>query len=391
MLKCPKLLFNYFRCCNIEALYTFNIYLRFELDNCVFEECNGHEYRYRPNSDATVADVTNYAIYLEALFAPVYESLSTIVFVVDNKMKLLEKYVSYWNVSQFRDDTMMLYSSRQKMKTLNAAVKKVEKLIYDILNGTATIDDLQVTCKNNLKFDAGTFKKQKFEDIKLEKETELFQEYSKQRFFKRSQVDLKAVYNDTVQLFQMTNHLATLREACEQFELYSVLSDPIMTQLQSIEEDMMFTERRSQFTVQNVSSEVAFLKAHLCIQDDDISSHACFQLVAAVKKSNSFYKFAKDRGFNPPNGSRLFKEQYQIVTENLANESYRDIVMDHLLGSFKFFEPFLHQESKLVDLMEKITELDCIDEAIEQIKTVNKYAPLIRFLFDSAEVSIAGL
>lgn len=386
----------FIRCLSIKPLQKFKVHFKFEVDKRIFEDVkeeNSHEYQYKPNPEATVANIIIYARHLEALFAPIYESLSTIVFVVNNEMKLFEKYISLWNVSQFRDDTMVQYSTKLKMKKLNVAVKNAAKRVYEILSGTATIDDLHVKCREDLKLnleanDMALKSKQKFKEIDFVHEKASLEKYSELYYFKEFEVNISAVYNNTVQLFQIVDHLISLRKACEQFKLELVLADSSMVQLQNIEEDMLFAERRSRFTVCNVSSEVAHLKTHLCIQDDDISSHPCFQLVAAIKESNSFYKLAKERGFDQPNGSRLFREQYQIVVDNLVSDSNRDFVTDHLLGSFKFFEPFLHQEYLLIDLMSKITSLDHIDKAIEQIKTVNKYALLIRFLFDSAEVSI---
>ena len=363
--------------------------------------------KYESKVTSNISDVVRHAKQLMTYYSPISKSLDILAFAIGNEVKLFIKYIKSFlkpiqveSISPTVDEDSPtdieggFNGNKRKLTCLYSAIVSAQGLVRRIVYGTAIIDDIQVICSDDL---AG---------INLNHESECFKLYSKwQGYTELPQVDIIGkAYIATVELFQAKDHLIQLHNVLNQFELRKIVESSESSEINLIANQMYLNlpEKRREFTVLNAIEKYQFVCNNLCMEEGSVSktdgnrinytvsNHKCFRLFEAYEQSMVFFRYAKERGFTGSDGTRKFKEQHQLVTEELLHENiFHDTIMDHLLGTFQFFEPLFQKPNSLKKLMSIITQFSKhhIETAIEQIKTVNKNISLIRLWFDTSEVS----
>lgn len=360
-----------------EALKQFEIFFPVPLDESLKSLFHppDMELKYETKATSNVSDVLKHAECLESYYASISMCLDTLAFAVGNNVKLFIKYIKYFLKQMPSTDNEIEGSNENRLSCLNTAIVNAAYLIERIIHGTATVDDIQVTCDKDLA------------EIELNHESECLMLYSEWQGF--SQIDINMVYTATIELFQVKDHLIRLQKVLNQFELRKIVKSSELAKITMTVNQMSpkLPEMRRKLTVLSAIEKYRFICDNLCMEGK-ISSHQCFHLFEAYEKSMLFFQYAKERGFIGCNGTRKFKEQHQLVTEELLHENFHDTIMDHLLGAFKFFEPLFVQADSLKKLMSVVTQFDHIERAVKQIETVNENISLVRLWFDSTEVSL---
>ena len=367
-------------------LNEFKILFPFNLDICLdalyhLRSSSQINYKEKPNSH--VSEIIDFAKRLEECFAPIAKSLDALAYVLGEDMVLFKKYIhQFYDMDESRPKShtvtetsdITLHQNTRKLYCLNSAASKAEDLIENIISGKATIDDINVKSYAEI------------HDIDLEAEARHLESFAAWRFHRAPSINIAEAYIATIELFMIAEELKTLKEVCEQFELTSVTNDQVMMELINIADQLCIFERRKSFTIQHAIEIIAHIKHVLYIKDEQPSKSHIFLLFKGLKESKSFFQFAKERGFTNEQGYRKFKEQHQLVTKEFSNENYHDMVLDHLLGAFRFFKPFFMEPASLDDLMKEIALLQHIPDAVSQIQTVIRNVALIRLWFNSTEV-----
>ena len=187
-----------------------------------------------------------------------------------------------------------------------------------------------------------------------------------------------------LELFQYSMHINNINNVCMQYKLKGCLDDPKLEKLKVLVGELVSSEdARANITPNEALKKMQEVKATLDVTDCMCSK--CLDLFTLIQGSALFYQFVRDKRFYGNLGIDKFKQQYELITDQLQHEEYDEVVMHHLYAAFKLMTPFMDRRQDLGTLMSKVLELD-VTNGLRQLETVNANITLIRLWFSRAEV-----
>ncbi|XP_065839047.1 uncharacterized protein [Oscarella lobularis] len=115
--------------------------------------------------------------------------------------------------------------------------------------------------------------------------------------------------------------------------------------------------------------------------------HNRLRLFFAVLESDEFFHLIRNGSFFSTDGRVRFKEQVQLITNQLQNEEYNEAVLNHLLVAFECIAPFTDPKATFVDLLNKLKESEIFsyNNWANEICTVNNNMNLVKLWFVKSE------
>ena len=187
-----------------------------------------------------------------------------------------------------------------------------------------------------------------------------------------------------LELFQYSTHINNIDNVCTQYKLKGCLDDPKLEKLKVLVGELVSSEdARAKITPNEASKKMREVKATLGITDSMCSK--CLDLFTLIQGCALFYQFVRDKRFYGNLGIDKFKQQYELISDQLQHEEYDEVVMHHLYAAFKLITPFMDRCQDLGTLMFKVLALD-VTNGHRQLETVSANITLIRLWFSRAEV-----
>ena len=193
-----------------------------------------------------------------------------------------------------------------------------------------------------------------------------------------------------LQLFLLPNHIKTIKDVCEQYQLKNCLSDPTFKELDNLATEL--SDNKHSLTPSQSVGMMDRVKTILCLKGK--ISWKFMNLFSAVAESKAFYQFiVVEKKFVGEEGSSHFRQTYDQIRRYLQHEEYNEAVCNHLYEAFFFIFPFTDKQQDFRTLMTKVGSLVVSDEGKEvlnsftQLQTVNRNIHLIQRWFSRLEVS----
>ena len=242
-------------------------------------------------------------------------------------------------------------------------------LILKLMQGTATYLDIIAKGELNLS------------ELAIEQEFAILHSCPAYLNFPPASYEGLAGVRNMLELFQFVDHIQTIYNVCEQYQLQGCLKDPQLVELCQLVEGLNIKENCAKLTPCEASNKMERVKNIL-----RLGSEANYlKLFTAMGDSTAFYQFVRDKQFMDRKGQAVFHQQYQLITAQLQHEEYNETVLNHLYAAFKIIEPFMDTHQTFQQLMSKVTSLNVTD-GLKQLQTVNTNITLIRLWFSRAEV-----
>ena len=301
---------------------------------------------------------------IKTFLRPMALSLDVLVFFQLHKSCLFEQYLT-----KCKDPVTT--ETHQSIR-LNTSVLLTVEFLWKLCHGSATVSEVKIASPLS---DINV--EQEKESLKLFSESQVFLE----RFHEHKQ---ECVGPDGIsaalELFEIKDNIPVIVEACQQVGLQQILSDPQLQKLVNLQSELQSEDYRQNLTMIEASNMITEVKGILQIEMQDYQD--IFKLFDVIKDSGAFFGFAEEQKFTGDIGRNRFRTRHRIVTTELQHEKYNEKLLDHLLGSFEYVEPFLAKPSSLQELMERVTSLSNIPDGIKQLKTVNAGIVLVRHWFE---------
>ena len=329
---------------------------------------------------ALLCDLELLAENIKIFLHPLLPSLDVLVFFELRESQLFTLYLKNTLQPPFKlldsHDTQQpnfaasneVTSCNRRKQILNQAIQSVVVLLRRLCDGSATLQE--VTLYGSLPLC----------EIQVEDECKTLTLFA--QLFLKENPHCNGLNGVTalLELLQIYGHIFTIQQVCSQFELSEVESDPDLSGLVAVAEELKSETRRGTLTMEDAVIKLSFVKEKLQIKDS--GNQDIFQLFSVLKDGVEFFEFAKTKGFIGIAGRKHFTQIHTLVTTQLQHEEHDQDVLNHLQGCFAYIEPFLLKQSTFKALMDMISALPNIEMGIKQLRTVIQNMSIIKLWFE---------
>ena len=339
-------------------------------------------------------ELSNLVKGLESFLQPIIGILDILVFFKLHPSEMFDKYLQGYLKSESELEeqhstntppafsfTVQAFSAAGMQPEYHSSAEELSRdvllratnhtcdLILKLMQGTAAYLDIIAKGELNLS------------ELDIEKEFGILRSCSDYLKLPLASCEGLAGVRNMLELFQYVNHIRTIHNVCEQYQLQGCLKDPQLVELCQLVEGLDFEESRANLTPCEASKKMNRIKKIW----GSGSEANCLKLFTAIGDSTAFYQFVRDKQFVGEKGQAVFQQQYQLITAQLQHEEYNETVLNHLYAAFKIIQPFMNTHQPFQKLMSKVTSLN-ITKGLKQLQTVNTNITLIRLWFSRAEV-----
>ena len=301
---------------------------------------------------------------LEDFLAPVAPSMELLVYFKLHRSKLFSTYMHH----ELRSITKTASESTVTITGLKAATDHTMGLLMKILEGTATYGEIV----------AGDFLD--LEQLKVEDEFRVLEWCP---YIHPCSTEGLLGIKCLLKLIQFAKPIQKVYDVCSQYHLENCLSDPKLKELTALVQVLEDKERRCKITA--VDAKLKWEMVHETLRLKADASPKCLELFDKVADSADFYHFLEEKKFTGAKGYGQFIQELQLITRQLHQEEYKEIVLNHLFAAFTFIAPFMDpSHESLHSLMSDIADLK-LPEDIPQLETVKRNIQDIRIWFSHSE------
>ncbi|XP_065838456.1 uncharacterized protein [Oscarella lobularis] len=217
---------------------------------------------------------------------------------------------------------------------------------------------------------------ERFRDVSIKAELEKLVHYEK--FAESYREYLDEVWQGMVDMSNLRHYfrlICAIENSCQQYSMVFVREDSEFQKLVSEKETLMNAEKIT-------TGECSALKRKL----DKIllnTPHEKLRLFLMVQESQEFFKLIQKGCYYSTEGRIRFKEQVQLITDQLQSQEYDETVLNHLLVAFECVAPFTNPRATFVYLLTTLNESDkySYNNWIKEICTVNSNMNLVKLWF----------